>query len=616
MAAIFKIRSKWMWGWLLGILLPVAVWSQTPQRLQQIYRMATDFERMGNYDRAARQFQILFDQQPQNTIYYRGLKRNLERLGKYQEVVQVIRRRLSIVDDALGRSDLGGALYKLGKADEARQVWQQTLQRFARNSGAYAQVASAMIANQLFDEAIDVYKRARRAFGSDVMFAIELANAYTAKSQYERATREFIRYLERNPRQLPYVQRRILQFFDEADSLKILRTVEEAVRRKQPAPIPLLKLQAECLKRLGRFADALDIYRRIEERRPQKDRNRGSELYNFANEALRAGQQDIAIRAFRLLLQQWPDTPFVQTARMNLADAYLDMGQPEAALQILDEIISNPGQRIFKFRALLKKGEIFLHALNRPEDAIEVFETIFQTYPDLQARRGAAIALGDCYVKIDRLDRAREWYEEAFKLTQRSDQALRNRILFQQARLAFFESRFNEALRLFEQIQPITSRAARAGSEDLVNDALDWIFFIEQGLPDSTGALPLYAQAQKFIEQEKYRQAEETLSRLVEQFPKTAIAARALLDLGDIQGQNQQTEARIATYRRLLKEYPSSVYADAALFFLARALESAGRTAEAIEHYEKLLVEFPESIYLEQARYRLRALQSQSGRIF
>ncbi|MDQ7065485.1 MAG: tetratricopeptide repeat protein [candidate division KSB1 bacterium] len=617
-------RNKILHG-LIGLSLILMVWfgaanhpvqAQTQQKLQQIYRMATDFERMGYYDRAVEQYKLLFSWQPHNTTYYRGLKRNLERLGKYEEMANIIRRRMAVVDDALGRSDLGSALYKLGRIDDARQVWRQTLRKFAKNSGAYAQVAAAMISNQLFDDAIEVYKQARRAFGSDVMFAIELANAYAARSQYERATEEFIRYLERNPRQLPYIQRRILQFFDETDSLKILRTLEAAAKKQQPPPVPLLKLQAECLKRIGRFAEALEIYRSIEERRSPKERNRGNELYNFASEANRAGQTEIAIRAYRLLIQHWPDTPYIHSARMGLADAYLKAGEPEAAIRVLDDILQKPGQRVFKFRALLKKGDIYLQELNRPTDAIEVFEAIFNTYPDLQARRGAAISLGDSYLKLDRLDKAREWYEEAYKLTRTQDQALRNRILFKQAKLAFFENRFSEAMTLLENIQPLTTGAARMATEDLVNDALDWIFFIEQALPDSAGALPLYAKAEKFKTQERFARAASALQKLIETYPNSTIAPKALLDLGDIQGRLQQTEAQIETYQRLLENYPSSIYVDAAQFSLAVALETAGRTTQAIEHYEKLLVDFPESIYLEEARQRLRALQAKSGRVF
>ncbi len=590
--------------------------AQNRVQLQQIYRIATDYERMGYYDRAASQFRLLFEMQPQNATYYSGLKRNLERLGRYDELIEVIQQRQEVVEDALSYSDLGSALYKRGEADAARRAWKMALKKFPRSTVAYAQVASAMLANQLYDEAIAVYQQARKKFNNPYLFSIELANVYSAKSNYGKATEEFLHYLEKNPRQLSYIQRRILSFFDETDSTRILKVVSRlAAPEKSPSPA-LIKLYAECLKRVGDFDRALALYLRVEESKKETDRSRGGEVYNFAAEAARAGRQQIAIRAYRLVVERWPKSPFVFSARIGLADAYLAQGQPEAAIQVVEGLLNRKVPHVFRLRALQKKAQILLDALGRPQEAAEVYETIFSTYPDRLARRTAALALGDCYIRLDDFDRARDWLARAQQLLSDNEVVLQNRILYKQAQLFFFEQRFTKAQELLSRIQPAPKIQSRTPVEDLVNDALDLTFFIDQALADSAGALRLYAEAAKLRAQRHLQEAAQKLENLVARFPRSVVAPRALMELAEIYAGLGRGEERIAAYQKILADYPASLYVDAALFHLARAYEELGRLADAVRHYEKLLVDYPESIYLEEARHRLRGLREKSGGVF
>lgn len=588
--------------------------AQSDPLMQQMYRMAGDYERLGYYERAAEQYAILFEKQPFNTAYYRGLKRNLERLGRYDRVVEVIRRRLAVVDDASGRSDLGSALYRLGRKEEAMQVWQRTLTRFPKNVGAYSLVAAAMITNGLFDEAIAVYQRGRKALNNPFLFSIEIANAYSQQGQFSRATTEFLNYLQQNPRQLPYIQRRILTFFDQAENQDILRAVEKALHARKPPREEILKIYASCLKRLNRYDDALDIYLQLEERRSGK-RNQGGELYNFANEAVRANQIEVALKAYRHIIENWPASPYLFSSRMGLAEAYSTLKQYDQAIAILDEILQSRAPRVFKFRAMKMKGDILLNHLRDPEKAISVFETLYESYyRDARARKKAAMALGDSYVRIGKFEHARKWYERALKLSKAKEQSLRNAIKFNLARLEFYQGRFQRSIAMLEEIEPTENDGA--AEEDLVNDALDLTLFIEQALPDSNTALPEYIKAEKFRIQGRPDSAAAILSHLVEIYPTSRVTPRALLMLAELYRELNQFEREIETYEKLIEHYPNSLYIDLAIFSLAQALERQGNTAQAVKMYEKLLVEYPQSIYLEDARQKLRSLQKRTGQMF
>ena len=599
------------------VLLTGTVLAQFNQaQLEFIYRSARDYERLGYYEKSAQQYQVLFENQPTNTSYYRGLKRNLERLGRYDKVVQVVRRRLLVADDAMGRSDLGSALYATGQTQQAFAEWYGVIDRNPTSASGYSQVATAMLSNQLYDEAIVVYYNGRKAMRSDKLFAIEIANAYAARNKYAKATAEFLVYVDSNPRQLPYVQRRILKFIDAGDGEKILKVIEKRVQNSEHPKRELLSLYSSCLTRLDRYPEALQIQIQLEENRREANgrRKQGSDLYNFASDALKDGKTRVAIQAFSLLLSEWPNSAYAQPAKIGLSDAYLQIQDYASAVRVLDEVAANSPQGTYRLKAQLAKGKILLENLHEPGQAIAVYKEIFDEVPNSSIKREAAVFVGDGYLQLGQTQKAEAWYDKALQLISKNQTGLLNKIHFRLAELAFCAKEFTKSITLFEKVEFTGGKMSDEG--DLGNDALEWIFFIEEAQADSAGALSEYADFKRLSIQKKDRQALAVLEKIVQSYPSSPVAARALLDAGGIYLRLQKPEGAFTAYERILQDYPTSVYVDAALFQLAGAYAETGRPGEAIASYEKLLVDFPDSIYLEEARKRLRQLREKAPQAF
>jgi tetratricopeptide (TPR) repeat protein len=556
--------------------------AQSRNELNRIYKAATNYERIGQYDRAVEHFYTLFRALPASASYYNGLKRNLQRLGRYEEMIQVVRQRLSVIDDIVGRADLGDALYKNRREAEGKKVWEELLQRYKTSSGAYSQVASAMLRNNLTDDAVAIYSRGREVLNNPALFAIELANAYAARLQYDLATHEFLLYLDRNPKQLVYVQQRILSLFNEDSGSLILQEVENYIQKNTAASFELLQIKANCLKRLERFEEALLVHAQLESLKPAsaKSNPNGRELFNFANEMLRANQVNVAIAAYRQLISHWPDSPYYPAAQLGLAEALVQSEQYNDALTSLDEMISAKKNANYILRAYLLKGEIYLSHLNQPQQALEVYSQIQKLFRQPQAQKESALALGDVYFRLGDMRLAEQWYLNAYRLLSTKETGYRNTVHFKLAELAFCKKDFRQAIEALDKIEQ--APMVKSEENDLYNDALEFIFLVEQNLADSTTALTLFAEANCRQKKHDFSAAVDSLLALENRYPKSLLAPKALLDAGGIYGLLSLPEKKIEAYARAASQYSASIYADEANFLLAKAYEETGQIENAI----------------------------------
>lgn len=589
--------------------LPNHAAAQVRNDLNRIYKVATDYERIGQYDRAVEYFKTLFQALPTSASYYNGLKRNLQRLGRYEEMVDVVRQRLSVIDDIVGRADLGDALYKNRQEAEARKVWEELLQRYKTSSGAYSQVASAMLRNNLTDEAIAIYQKGRELLKNSSLFAIELANAYAARLQYDMATHEYLLYLDQNPKQFAYVQQRILSLFNEDSGDLILQEVEKYIQTNSAVSFELLQIKAVCLKKLERFEEALLVHAQLEKLKPANAKNNpnGRELFNFASEMLRASQVNVAIAAYRQLITLWPNSPYFPAAQLGLAEALVQSEQYSDALTSLNEMITAKKNANYILRAYLLKGEIYLSHLNQPQQALEVYLQVQKIFRQPEAQKESALALGDVYSRLGDLIQAEQWYLNAFRMLSTKEIGYRNRVHFKLAELAFCKKDFRKTIEILDKTEPLPT--VKTEENDLYNDALEFIFLVEQNLADSTTALALYSEANCRQRRYDFSAAVDSLLMLENRYPKSLLAPKALLDAGGIYGLLGMPEKKIEAYARAANEYANSIYADEANFLLAKAYEESGQIDNAISRYEQLLHEFPASIFLEQTRQRIRVLR-------
>ncbi len=606
-------RPAWWRGSVLLLLtlvfgLPLA--AQNPQLNAARLNQAQTYERVGQYDRAAELYQSLFDSDPRNGIYYQGLKRSLLSLRRYDELLAAINRRLTIINDLNTRIDLGVVLYNQNQQQAARKYWDDLLASFPATN-TYAAVAAAMKETRALDEALQVYQNGRKRFGQESLFAIELAELHLARLDYEAAATEYLRHLQTDVRQLPFVQRRLIELVRESN--EAATQVEKAITARlsqNTNAIELRRLLAAVLLENRHYAAALAEYQALEQR-VTAQAEAGTEIFNFAEQARLAGAWEYAAQAFEMILTDNRKSPFINPAALGLAECHEQLGQYRQALDALQSLITKLGENSrnpWVTRALWRQAEIYFTHLKDMPAAISTYRKIYENTadPNAKERLEAIFRLGDCHLALGQVQQAKTWYETARRFSANRPY-VEDKIKYSLGRLQFYLGHFQSAKSMLEDVAASPARGNEP--ESMVNDALELLLLIDANLADSATALRCYAAAEFLAIKGKLGAAIDTLHALLAAHPNALLVPQAMYNIAQWQIEAGQYAKAVAMLQTLLAQHSESVVADRALFRLAELhANQLNDPAQAQKLYEKLLESYPKSIHLEEARRRVRSL--------
>ncbi|MBI3586203.1 MAG: tetratricopeptide repeat protein, partial [Ignavibacteriales bacterium] len=156
-------------------------------------RLAQNFEQVGEWGRAVAIYETLLEKDPQNYMYFDGLRRGYTQLKEYEKAIRLVRVRLVLQPSDIGLlSILGGLFYQSGDQVKADSLWQLVINTEPKNQNVYRLVASQMIEHRQYEKAIRIYLSARTASGNGELFIEDLALLYAALQQYDLATNEYV----------------------------------------------------------------------------------------------------------------------------------------------------------------------------------------------------------------------------------------------------------------------------------------------------------------------------------------------------------------------------------------------------------------------------------------
>jgi len=593
------------------LLVATAVFSQTQQPNVAQLRLAQEFERMGQSDRAADIYATLFNTDPRNGSYYFGLKRMLLQLRRYDDLTTVINRRLEVIDDINTRVDLGDVDFKRGQAERAQALWKELLQKNPQ-PGTFAAVANALVENRAYDEAMQIYLQARQQLNNSSLFMLELANLYTLRVNYEAATAEYLRFLEANPRQFPFVQSKMNEMTrDDAKNLEAVAKTIEAALPQSSQPQSLQRLLAGIFMQSREYGRALNAYQTLERLSTAADKaNVGSEIFSFAEQARNAGAFVHAEQAYQIISRDLPNSPYWLPAQFGLGQSLQGQGKYAEAQAAFKSVVekSSGNRNPWALRGLLAQGEILFENLRDVKNAIAIYQQINERFAQFAGneRLEALFRLGDCYLALGDERQAVDWYEKARQFG-RNNQLVLDKVNYREAKLAFYQGHFRETKKLLEAIAG--SSRPENETESMVNDALELLLLLDANIADSAGALLSFARAEYASVRNNQSAAIDTLENLLKNFPQANILSQALFSLGNLYATQQKFDVAIERFNQILSQHSASVVGDRAMFRLAEVHENGLRDLRKAQSlYEQLLKDYPQSLYLEEARRRAREL--------
>ncbi len=591
---------------------------ETVRRLQ----LAQSLEQAGDWAKAAVIYEDLVRVDSLNFMMFDGLRRAYVQLKEYGKATALVERRLAQRPaEIFLLVQLGGLAYDSGDLHRADSLWDVSLRSAGGNRQLIVVLAQQMQERRLYDRAIRTYETGRTRTKNPNDFVEELALLHSATQDYGKAVEEYLRLLRSAPHQLGYIQSRIASFTMRDDGLRSARSAVEAAIEKTPGDVPVRSLMAWLAVEQSDYPEALRQYRVID----SLSNASGVELYNFAQRCLRESAHQTAAEAFRAAIARGPSGPLVLQSRLGFARAMEELAvrdssssrktassstsaaetfpSLDAAVLLYREIVRDaPGSDV-AVQALFRIGVVAFERTFDLDGALKAFQDV------ARIPRAGGMAF-EAHLRAAEVQIARNDLNGAAASLQSIPTSapadVRDRVTFQQARLAAYEGRIDTAVAI---LGPLASAVDR----DLANDAISLQIFLQEHRA-TLPALNGFLRAELLQRQRKYAEALAQFQKVAADNPASLISDDALVQTGDLLVLLNRPAEAVAIYRRFVDERTTSMLRDRALFRAGDVTERLlNDHAGALKIFELFLETFPHSLFSEEVRLRIRRLRGESS---
>ena len=589
---------------LLTSLLSITVLSAQDARLAQQYY------RDGEYEKAAVLYENLYKKTNYNNFYFDRYVESLLAMDAYDECEKVIKKHLKRDPDNVQLHVTYGKLYERQVEDKkAQKQYQLAIEKLPKDQFVITKLANAFMSLTKYELAIATYERGSELLKNEQAFAYNLGELYRRKGDIPKMVENYINSIEANPNRVNSVRSVFQRYLSEEDYKVVQAQLYKKLQEDPDNPLYPEMLAWVLIQRKD-YKGALRQVRALDRRL----RENGGRVFRLAQTAANDEDYEAAIQAYEYIVdEKGLQSPYYLDAkrqalrcrRWQLVDGYdyseQDLRQLEQAYEsFLDEF----GRSKRTADIILEFAELESLYINDFDKAISLLQEMID-YPNVNPKTQAEgkLALADYYLMQGEIWEATLLYsqvDKAFKEDQLGHEAR-----FRNARLSYYAGDFQWAQAQFDVLKASTSKL-------ISNDALDLSVFIMDnlGLDTSEAALKLYADADMLVFQNRFEDAFKKLDTLRTAFPEHSLGDDMLYLKARIHKKKKNFTKAAALLTQIVEEYPEEIRADNALFQLAELYEDELDDLEkAKELYERLFIDFSDSTLAVQARKRYRILR-------
>lgn len=517
---------------------------------------------------------------------------------------------------------LGQMMLSTGRDREAMAVFESLIEASDHSISAYKMVGTTLRDLGRYDDALAIYKRGREQNVRNTVLTLEIAEMHSQLGNYEDAIDEYLTYASYNARNFRYVRERILDVIRRAGDAtpRVVAHLETlAVRDANKGGFMVRDVLSAYYLGEGLLEQALDMALQADNARSSD----GAVLLTLAERILtqadiqprneRARYLELGVRALDAFARNHPKAPGTDRAKYMLGVIYVEFGSGRAgtisaverndylerAVSEFTDISRRYPNSEYAEQAYLDRGEVLLHNLKRPRDALEAYKSgavNSRMHGDVFAAR-----IGDVYLGLGDYDDAHHYIESLSKsgvpeLVQTGDYYI--------GLLLAFQGNY-EAAR-----DTLTHLADANPSAPYTNDAIATAWVIEEGLQYDSKVLPEYFGSLRAELIGDTASVVTQLQTIVNQAVYETLRPRALFWLGVTYYESGEFDASLAALRRFLKEYPDEGMRPDVQRQLGHVYEFGYREyPRALEEYEKVLVSYPDYAFLDDVRKDVRRLR-------
>ncbi|HET9137050.1 MAG TPA: tetratricopeptide repeat protein [Candidatus Kapabacteria bacterium] len=590
----------------------------------QKFRLASVYENTHDYNNAVRVYEELYKARPTDPNISAGYVRTLYSLKRFADVEKVLTEVLaqkSPYDFDLYLL-LGRTRAQLNKKAEAIEAFQKAEAASPQGDlfSVTIAVANAMVEAGYEEEALEFLQDKRKQSETADLFTPEIARLLYKLSRYDKGTREYLSLLHSNDANMGLVQMRIAQFTtDSTVRRSIMQTFISQIDTIS-ASLAELKLLAWCYGELKQYPNALSVNLAIEGRiggtgNPMA----GFELVQFADRALAEGAYETAAKAYDEAAKriganqvQMITNPKLGAIKARQAMITKQAKPSESDLRdLIDRYVQFANSSVpadQSLGALSQAADIAFRKLHDLEKARSIYEQIIQRQPSVSDNgRNAYFALEEIALTQGNTVLARTHLsnlEKALLKRPKKDDEVQRHILYEQARIDYFEGAFDSSIEKLSEIVVVPS-------SDYANDAIALSNLMDENRKGSSdGAMRVFAKAELLALGSDINAAVSAYLSIKQTYPKSSIADESTLRAADLLVLQGKPNDAVSMLQQMQEQMIESPFLDEAALREAEITEhELNAKDKALKLYEDFLARFPKSPHCTEVRQRARRLR-------
>lgn len=588
-----------------NIILLILIFSVNVYAQDERAKVANAYEQTGDYRNAARLWQELLKQNPNDENAFNGVVRTLKALDNYPGLVDVVKEKVQRTRNAKTLALYGQVLYKAKQPEEADKAWNEALQAKPLRKENYREVVLAQIEIRLSDKAIATMLQERKAFTNEIDFADELAQLYSAKGDIDNGVKEILKAFSIT-NNIQQAEGRLTAMMNSDSTSSLVGGHMDAMAKQNDDSPPMMQLYQWFLRQSKQYAKAFECTKRLD----KIVNGGGREIVNFAEQSRTDGQLDVAIQAFSYILDMDKKNQYRQYAYYGYARALEAKVRSSSAMTekevndiitLYRDIINDNPKGNFAPEAQYHIANLYNTQTANTKAAMEEYQNLIKTYQYHPITALGVIELGNMYLQLNDIASASRYYSIAVNQYSGINPQSLDRALFAMADVHFYQHQFDSALVLYQRI-------AQNTESEFANDAIEKSTMITL-TKDDTVNLTTFASAELKQYQKKYDEAIGLYSTVASSKQSPDLAERSYLEMADIMFKQKNYSKSREYYAKLIELNPETIYGDGILLSIANSFVLENDKQTAIKILNELLAKFPRSIYLQEAREKIRKLR-------
>lgn len=587
--------------------------SQKPNRYRTQEKIAMQYFRNHEFEKAADIFKQLFKNSGNRQNYYTYYFRCLLETQNYKEAEKLAKKQIRKGSDNYKyHIDLGHIYSLSGKVKKAKKEYLKLLENLPANERKIIQIANSFYYRSLPDLCIETYKKGRIALNNQNLFNISLANVYYRTGNFSKMIDEYLAMLEYDTSSINTIQSR-LQTIISGETGNI---IEETLRNKllkRTQKHPENRYYTELLLWLSIQKKEFDFALIQAKSLDMRFNENGNTVFQLAGICLSNNNYNIALEAYEHIVKKGKENQLFLPAKTGFLNTkFLQLNNSSSSqkkeykklkkeyLSTINELGKSSGTAPL-MKDLANMQAFYLHEFDEATKLLKEVISIPYISSDMQAK--CKITLGDIYLFTGEVWEATLLYSQVEKALKNSP--LAHKAKLKNARLSYFIGEFGWAKIQLDVLKAATSKL-------IANDAMELSLLIGDNINDDSTTLELemYSKADLLFYQNKNNKALLILDSLEKTSKNHSIIDEVIFKKSEIKIKQEDYQTADSLLEIIYSKYGNDILADNALMKRAKLQEEKIVNKEkAMELYRELFVNYPGSLFTVQARKKYRALR-------